>query len=70
MSLADSFIKKAESQLINGQWYAGRYDMAVLDDLRVWGAKPIDMHATFPSFEFSDGSKCLWNTEFEDWFLV
>lgn len=70
MSLADSFILKVESQLINGQWFAGRYDMQVLNDLRVWGAKPIDIHANHACYQFVDGSKALWNHEFQDWFLV
>lgn len=70
MSIADQFILQFEGKLINGQWLNGRYDMAVINDLRIWGAKPINIIATYPSFEFSDGSKCLWNNEFEDWFLV
>lgn len=70
LNTAEQFIGTVESQLVNGKFVAGQYDLQVINNLRsIWGAT-IDETHIHPSFVFKDGSKCLFNKEYEDWFLI
>lgn len=72
MCLAQQFVDSGvESKLVQGKFVAGRYDMQVLNDLRcVWGAKIDTTVVNHAAFEFKDGSKCMFNKDYEDWFLI
>ena len=70
MTIAEMFVTAYESKLVAGKFVAGRYDMEVLADVRsVWAAHEDNSKAS-PCFTFSDGSKCLYNKDYQDWFLI
>jgi hypothetical protein len=70
LNQAEQFIGTVESQLLDGRFIAGQYDLQVISNLRsIWGAK-IDATTFHPAYVFADGSKCIYNKDYEDWFLI